>query len=142
MCALVVGAVIFRPGLPLRDYLNPVLLLVLPRFIPFGVAAVSAVMALVYLCVALWRDRPLNVSLTLVHFGLFLAGIYGHVRLNLYMSRALDQSGGSYPPLPVAASLLSFLLFASILIFLLNVALTLSSGKTIHVGASQSQSKA
>lgn len=96
-------------------------------------------MALAYLCVAIWRDRPLNVFLTLVHFGLFLAGIYGHVRLNLYMSRALDQSGGSYPPLPVAASLLSLLLFASILIFLVNVALTFTPGQSAAVGVTHSQ---
>ncbi len=127
--SLAVGFAIRMPGLPAHDYFNPLFLMFIPRLIPFAVAAVSALFALVYFGAAQWCGHAMNLPLTLVHFALFLAGVYGHARLNLYMSGALDQNGPPYPPLPVAAGVLSFLLFASILIFLLNVALAFAGRK-------------
>ncbi len=122
VCA-VVGVALFRRGLPLDMYLNPVALLVFPGLIPFALAIVSAVFGVI--CHGIEKDfrRSLSVPLTLAQIAFMLAAAWGHLGVIRFWDRTLTEGQAANLPFPFRSSWL-FLsgIVISLAIFALNMA--------------------
>lgn len=122
LLSFIVGVALFRRGLPLKFYFNPLFLLFFPRLIPFGVAVLSIAFGLVYLVVERDFRRPPSVPLTVAHLTFFLLAIFGHIMSVHFIGRALSEQHPENPPMPLwGTGLFLFAFAATIGSFALNI---------------------
>ena len=124
--AAVVGAFLYRDGLPGGFYWDLLSLFLFPRLIPFAVAILSACFALVYFGLEKKVNHPANVPLTVVHLVFFLLAVLGHTVHTLWWWRVLGQDHPINETLPMWSVLLSISAFAiCCLAFVVNIFWTL-----------------
>lgn len=126
LCALV-GAALFQRsvigiGLTIKEDLNPLFLVMIPRLIPFAVSILSVCFGLVYFAFEKKFKRPVSVSLALVHLVSFLLAVLGHATLVHFWWRVLGEEHATNTPLPLWAGMLMIAAFAvCCLVFAVNI---------------------
>jgi hypothetical protein len=116
------GFIVNRTDIPKDPYLLPLLLLFLPRLLPFAVALLSAIFGLIYLGAEHSSRRRPNLALVIAQLAFFLAAMYGHLGMLRYSYRVLDEQPTPNLPVPAGSSLLFFLgLAVSIMILIFNL---------------------
>jgi hypothetical protein len=95
-------------GLTRDAILDAVVLVMVPRFIPFAASILSAGFGLFYFVLERNFNRPPNISLVLVHLVSFLLAIVGHMTLVRFWWRVLGDEHATIP-LPVWAGGLEFI---------------------------------
>jgi hypothetical protein len=121
------GAALFRrgviaTGLTGPDYLDPLLLVTIPRLIPFAASILAACFGLIYDGVEKKFQRPANMPLTVVHLVSFVVAILGHATLVRFCWTVLNEENATNTPMPMSASLLMVAALAiSLLAFSVNI---------------------
>ncbi len=122
-----VGTVLFHrseigTGLTGEDYLNPSFWITIPRLIPLAASLVSACFGLVYFGIEKKSQRPLSIPITIIHLVAYLLAILGHATMVNFWWRVLNEPQPANTPLPLWASLLELVGFATCcLAFILNI---------------------
>jgi hypothetical protein len=128
LVCIAVGVALFRTGLPVDMYLNPLAMLLLPRLIPFALAIISVGFALIYLVTERNFNRRVSVPLTLVQITFLLLGVFGQSVITRFWWQVLGGKQTANAPIPLWSVILgAFAPAASVLVFLLNI----FSGKRI-----------
>lgn len=127
----ILGAAIFRGGLPSSIYLYPVALLTSPRLVPFAIALISASIGAIYVGAEKDAGRKTSVAVATVQMAFLLLGAWGYVVLLRFWSSALSNEPGASHHIPVLASTVFVCGFGfSLLAFFINI-----FGKSTRAGA-------
>jgi hypothetical protein len=117
-----VGVALFRPGLPVDFYLNPLTMLLLPRLIPFSLAIISAVFGLICLIIERNFNRRVSIPLILVQITLLLLAAFCQNVIVRFWWQVLGDQQTTNPPIPLWSVMLgASALVLSFVIFLLNI---------------------
>lgn len=121
------GFALIRPGLPLSFYFNPLIMLLVPRLLPFGLALISASFAFVYFVIEnQWRRKP-NLTLSIAQLVFLLLSVYGQLTVLRFWSFVLGNNvlPGPDLPLPLHQAVLAPLgLALAVLAFLANIVIS------------------
>lgn len=116
------GVILFRGGLPLEFYVNPLFLLMFPRLIPFAFAIVSAGFALLYFGFERRLKRHASVPLAVAQLISLLVGAFGHSVIVRFWWRVLGEEQATGLPVPLWSVMLSMSAFMlSLVIFVVNI---------------------
>jgi hypothetical protein len=143
LCAIV-GAVLFRretigTGLTWKNELNvlfikPLIMVSIPRLIPFAASILSACFGLVYLGVEKIFKRPANILLAMIHLVSFVIVILSHETVVRYWWGVLGDKNAPDTPFPISASILMAAAIAvCLLAFVVNIFWSMSRTPRITI---------
>lgn len=122
----IVGAAMFRRGLPAEFYLDPLFLLLLPRLMPFAVAILSACLGMIYYALERGLKRPLNSSLAIVHLASYMLMVFGYWIITHFWWRVLGEEQATNLRVPLWSVMLAIFAFGiGCLAFVLNLSLSM-----------------